>query len=122
VKLTVLRSEGRTEIPVRLAMMPASMVGERTAAELGFVLREPEGTALPRPLGPIDSAAVVAVIKGTPAERAGLAVGDVVVQVNGRPVRDGEAVRDALADSEPGRPVTLTVRREAEERTFTVTP
>jgi serine protease Do len=122
VKLTVLRSEGRRDVSVRLALMPPAMAGERTAAELGFVLREP-GAATPRGTPPGDgSPAVVAVIKGTPAEKAGLVVGDVILEVNGRGVLGGVAAREALADSEPATPVRLTVRRAGEERTLTLAP
>ena len=121
VKLTVLRQEGRRDVSVRLALMPPTMVGERAAAELGFVLREPDGPTPPRTLiAPDDARAVVAVIKGTAAERAGLAVGDVIVEVNGRGVLGGAAAREALAETEPTRPVRLTVRRSGEERTVTL--
>ena len=121
VKLTVLRTEGRRDVSVRLALMPPAMAGERAAAELGFVLREPESAVAPRGAASGDGApAVVAVLKGSPAERAGMAVGDVILEVNGRGVLGGEAAREALADSEPAKPVRLTVRRGGEERTFTL--
>lgn len=122
VKLTVLRTEGRKDVSVRLALMPPAMAGERTAAELGFVLREPD-TPASRGAPPGDgSPAVVAVIKGTPAEQAGLAVGDVILEVNGRGVLGGVAAREALAESEPARPIRLTVRRQGEERSITLQP
>jgi len=120
VKLTVLRQEGRRDISVRLALMPPTMVGERAAAELGFVLREPDGPTPRTLIAPDDARAVVAVIQGTAAERAGLAVGDVIVEVNGRGVLGGAAAREALAETEPTRPVRLTVRRSGEERTVTL--
>jgi serine protease Do len=120
VKLTVLRPEGRRDVSVRLALMPPTMVGERAAAELGFVLREPDAPAPRTLIAPDDARAVVAVIKGTAAERAGLAVGDVILEVNGRGVLGGAAAREALAETEPTRPVRLTVRRSGEERTVTL--
>jgi S1-C subfamily serine protease len=122
VKLTVLRSEGRRDVSVRLAVMPPAMAGERTAAELGFVLRETDSPAA-RGAPPGDgSPAIVAVIKDTPAAKAGLVVGDVILEVNGRGVLGGVAAREALADSEPARPVRLTVRRGDEERSITLEP
>lgn len=121
VKLTVLRPEGRRDVSVRLALMPPTMVGERAAAELGFVLREPDGPAPRGTTEPIqDQRAIVAVIKDTPAEKAGLTVGDVIVEVNGRSVLGGAAAREALADSEPAKPVRLTIKRSGEERTVTL--
>lgn len=124
VRLTVLRPDGRRELPVRLALMPAAMAGERTAADFGFVLREPEtaGQAVPRTidLTPPGVPAVVAVMRGSSAERAGLAVGDVIVAVNGRTVGTGDSAREALAEVEPTRPLALTVRRGSDQRSLTL--
>src|SRR5262249_31926860 len=39
-KLTLLGNAGRRAVRVRLAAMPPEAVGERTAAEFGFVLRD----------------------------------------------------------------------------------
>src|SRR5207247_1289159 len=41
-ELTVLRAEGRRRVSVRLTSMPRAMVGERVAAEPGFIMREPD--------------------------------------------------------------------------------
>ena len=45
IRLTVLRTEGRRPLAVRLVTMPRPVAGERVAAEFGFLLREPEGPA-----------------------------------------------------------------------------
>jgi serine protease Do len=121
VRLTVLRTQGRAELVVRLAVMPPAMAGERTAAEFGFVMRETEGS------GPASGAfdgtpAIVAVLKGSPAERAGLAVGDVILEVNGRAVLTGVVAREALADVEAASPLRLTVRRGPEQHSVTLRP
>lgn len=111
-RLTVLRTEGRRQFTVRLATMPREVVGERVAAEFGFVLREANAAAeatgsRPAPLPP----AVGAVLRGGSAEKAGLEVGDVVVQVGEQPVQTREAAREALADVSLDRPLWLTVKR-----------
>ena len=57
----------------------------------------------------------------TPAQRAGLKVGDVIVAVNGHSFTDLDAVTDAIKRS-VGRPVTLTVERDGTTRTLAVVP
>jgi serine protease Do len=103
-RLTVLRAEGRHQVAVTLAVMPRSIVGERMAAEFGFIVREPEGPGSTIP-------AIATVVRGSPAEKAGLEAGDVILQVNDRAVISREAARDALADAVPEQPLHLTVRR-----------
>jgi serine protease Do len=111
VRLTVLRREGRRPLPVRLMAMPRAVAGERVAAEFGFVLREPD-----RPAGqevrPLPSSpSVTFVIRGSVAEKAGLEVGDVLLQVNDRSVLTRDAAREALSEVTTDRPLQLTVRR-----------
>jgi S1-C subfamily serine protease len=104
VHLTVLRSEARRRLDVRLAPMPRTVVGERVGAEFGFVVREPEPGAPTVPT-------VSVIVPKSPADRGGLEAGDVIVQVNDLPVATREAVRDALADAGLEAPLRLTVRR-----------
>jgi serine protease Do len=110
--LTVLRTEGRHQLTVRLTTMPREVMGERVAAEFGFILRDPEtpGEALIA-RSTLGLPAVGAVLRGGVAEKAGLEVGDVLVQVGERPVLTREAAREALADMPLDRPLRLTVRR-----------
>jgi serine protease Do len=119
-ELTVLRAEGRRLVKVRLVSMPRAMVGERVAAEIGFVMRDPEGAGESPSRGPIPppsrrivvaAPAIAGILKGSPAEKAGLEVGDVILQVNDQPVVTRDAAREALADASPERPLRLTVRR-----------
>jgi serine protease Do len=112
VRLTVLRREGRRALPVRLIAMPRPVAGERIAAEFGFVLRETE------PVGsggnPVPSiAAVTFVVRGSAAEKAGLEVGDIILQVNDHTVESRDAAREALSEVGLERPLQLTVRRGA---------
>jgi S1-C subfamily serine protease len=58
---------------------------------------------------------VAAVLPRSRAERAGLQVGDVLTEVNGRPVVTLDAVRQALLAAGPDGPLPLVVRR-AQER------
>jgi serine protease Do len=112
VRLTILRPEGRRAVPVRLVAMPREVAGERIAAEFGFVLRETEAQpelGARRPAGA--SPSVSGVLRGSAAERGGLEVGDVLLQVNDQSVLTRDAARLALADVGVDRPLRLTVRR-----------
>jgi serine protease Do len=112
VKVTVLRPEGRRPLGVRLTAMPREIAGERVAAEFGFVLQEPQ--AQPELGGrrpPSTAPTVTVVVRRSPAEKAGLEVGDVILQVGEQAVVSRDAARQALAEAEVDRPLRLTVRR-----------
>ncbi|HEX6211039.1 MAG TPA: PDZ domain-containing protein [Methylomirabilota bacterium] len=122
VRLTVLRREGRQPLPVRLMPMPRAVAGERMAAEFGFVLREPE-TPPGQPVRPPPSTpAVTFVVRGSAAEKAGLQVGDVILQVNDEAVLTRDAAREALGEVIADRPLRLTVRRATGPVHLTLAP
>lgn len=56
-------------------------------------------------------ARVERVMPDTPAEKAGLRAGDVIVAVDNDPVTPGRSLADLIARYRPGDKVTLTVRR-----------
>ena len=121
VRVTVLRADGRKQLPVHLAVMPPPVAGERVAAEFGFAIRDPERadrepTGLPRS----PAATVAAVMRGSPAERSGLEVGDLIVAVGERSAPTREAAREALADAAPEQPLRLTIRRGERELSLTL--
>jgi serine protease Do len=105
VHLTVLRPDGRRRVDVRLAPMPRTVVGERIGAEFGFVVRDPEP-------GASSALSVSVVVPKSSADRGGLQVGDVILQVNERAVATRDALREGLADAGLEAPLRLTVRRE----------
>lgn len=121
-RLTVLRPEGRRLVSVRLAPMPRAVAGDRVAAEFGFVVREPEAAEAAGQAVTPAAPSVAVVLRGSPAEKAGLQTGDVILQVEERPVVTREAVREALADTNPERPLRLAVRRGATPLTLTLAP
>ena len=106
VSLTVLRrDEGRRQISARLAAMPSAVAADRIAGELGFVVREPEaqpelGGARPSPFPTVSG-----VLPGSRAAGAGMRVGDVLVEVDGKVVLTFQALRDALLAWTGDRPV-----------------
>ena len=57
-----------------------------------------------------DVLAVEAVFAGSPAERAGLMVGDVVIAIDGAPLRTAAELRAAVQEATAGEVYTLTLR------------
>jgi serine protease Do len=61
---------------------------------------------------PAPGAVITEMLRRSPAERAGLLPGDVVVAVDGRPVEDAAQLRNELARAPAGSTLRLTVTRE----------
>lgn len=68
-----------------------------------------------------DGARIAQVVPGSPAARGGLREGDVVTEAGGEPVRSADDLRLAVAGGSPGAELELTLRRDGETRTVTVT-
>lgn len=68
-----------------------------------------------------EGALIVEVFEDTPAAKAGLQVGDIVLAVDGEAVDEEHTLRDRLVAYEEGDVVTLTVRRGDEELSLEVT-
>jgi regulator of sigma E protease len=64
---------------------------------------------------------VLAVVKGDPADRAGLKPGDVVLAVNGEPMSVSQQLSNAIA-GHPAEPIAITIRRDGQVRDVAVTP
>ncbi len=123
VKLTVLRrEEGRRPVQVKVGAMPDAVAAERVAAEYGFLVRDPEGQPELGGARPPAVPSVAVVLPRSRAERAGLQVGDVLTEVNGRPVVTLDAVREALLAAGPDGPLPLIVRRDQEQVLVTLEP
>jgi serine protease Do len=62
-----------------------------------------------------DGAVVISVESGSPAEKAKMKQYDVIVQVNGEPVKSSDELRFKIADVQPGNKVDLVVIRDGKE-------
>ena len=123
VKLTVLRpEEGRRPVQVKVGPMPDTVAADRVASEFGFLIRDPEGQPELGGARPPAVPSVAAVLPRSRAERAGLQVGDVLTEINGRPVVTLEAVREALLAAGPEGPLPLVVKRDQERIQMTLPP
>ena len=69
----------------------------------------------------IAGAEVVVVQKGSPAEKAGIRLGDVVVAVDGQAIKDGTDLTTKLAQHQPGEKVTLSIYRGGRKQDVDVT-
>jgi serine protease Do len=80
-------------------------------------LREAIGTGAP------EAGALVAEVQsGSPAEQAGIQVGDVVVRVGGKATRDSRAVQHAVLEQKIGETATISVWRNGKELDLPVRP
>ncbi|HEU5363540.1 MAG TPA: trypsin-like peptidase domain-containing protein [Gaiellaceae bacterium] len=64
---------------------------------------------------------ISSVKSGSAADDAGLKVGDVVTQVNGKPVTDQSQLRAIISARKPGDKLTLTIRRDGATKTVVAT-
>ncbi|VDH04750.1 Periplasmic pH-dependent serine endoprotease DegQ precursor [Bordetella trematum] len=64
---------------------------------------------------------VAGVLRGGPADKSGLRVGDIVQRFDGRPVRDTMLLLRWIAAATPGQAVTLQVLRAGAQREIRVT-
>jgi S1-C subfamily serine protease len=66
-------------------------------------------------------AQVVQLVAGGPAQKAGLAVGDLVVSFNGKPVETADSLSGLVQARQPGDTVQVVVDRNGSSRTFSLT-
>ena len=112
-------------IPIDLAKPIVAQLksrGKVTRAWLGVAIQDvtPElakSFGLQEPHG----ALVAEVTKDGPADKAGLKRGDVITAFNGTPVTESHELPAVVAESAVGTQVDVTVLRDGQEHTFTVT-
>ncbi|MBN2317131.1 MAG: DegQ family serine endoprotease [Sedimentisphaerales bacterium] len=60
------------------------------------------------------------VVEGSPAQKAGLEAGDVILKINDRDVESMGQLRNTIASMEPGTTVRMLVNRQGKEKTLPV--
>jgi len=86
---------------------------------LGIVIQEitPD---IAEAIGVKEGILVAQVMKGSPADRAGLKVGDIIVALNGRKLEDVRDLQLSIMKTKPGTEVTLTIIREGKKKEIKV--
>lgn len=110
-------------IPVDVVRNVTSQLIETGTVERGFLGVNFGGVpeTLARLQGvPRGAAQIVDVTVGTPAEKAGLQAGDIIVAVQGFELRDFNELRTTIANMRPGESVELQISRNGEIRTVSV--
>jgi serine protease Do len=116
--VTVLREGQRTSLRVTIGEMPSDEPIASATPDEGWGLRvEAVGADLAQRLPTQSSAGalIVDVFAGSPAEAAGLRRGDIVLELDGRPVDTPAALVRELAQVKPGGTVRLYVHRPGAE-------
>ena len=89
---------------------------------VGVVMR-PLNASLMRQLGLRDTkgALVAATMAASPAEKAGLHGGDVILSFNGYPIIDAKDLKKRVSETEIGSPVTMAVLRNGQSLDLSIT-
>jgi serine protease Do len=88
---------------------------------IGIEFNAQENPAIARVYGVNSGVTISNVVAGSPAEQAGLKVGDNINSVDGRPVKNGDELVSDIASRKPGAKVTLGVIRNGKKQDITVT-
>ena len=89
---------------------------------IGIMFNAQENPAISRVYGAGSGGVTVSdVTAGSPAERAGIKVGDTIVSVDGKPVKNGDDLVSDIASRKPGTKVTLGFVRNGKKQEASVT-
>ncbi len=112
-------------VPINMAkLVLAGLLGEEGRVVRGYLGVSIQGLTpeLAKSLGleRTEGALVAEVLSGSPADRAGIERGDVIVRFADRPVRDANSFRNAVAATPPGTKAPIVLARSGESRAVEV--
>jgi membrane-associated protease RseP (regulator of RpoE activity) len=112
-----------TPVEPRAHTRQAPPAGGGAPAWLGVFTGDVDEAARERAnLGEGKGIQIESVVDGSPAEKAGLRQGDILVEAGGRPVKSVEDLRAALRQNGPGRAMKLSVIRDGKARDIEAVP
>ena len=112
-----------TPINTLRELVPQLRTGKVTRGVIGVEVSTTFDRRAAEALGVRDGAGALisTVAPGGPAAKAGLQIGDVVVQFNGRPVEDNVQLVAMVVATKPGTTVPVTIVRDKERKTLNIT-
>ncbi|HEY7841407.1 MAG TPA: DegQ family serine endoprotease [Gammaproteobacteria bacterium] len=109
-------------IPINLALQIMEQLVEKGSVDRGFVGISAQDLnpdlAAAFGIGNKQGAVVTGVMEDSPAADAGLRTGDVIIEINGKPVRNAGDVRNHIGLLPVGEKVNFVVVREGRERSI----
>lgn len=111
-------------LPINMAVRVYNDIikhGEVRRGSIGISWQRDEKPEVLKALGTNGGVLVSDVKKGGPAEKAGLKAEDIVVALNGAPIRNGDDLVNRVADLPLGSQATVTVDRAGKRMDFKVT-
>jgi serine protease Do len=106
-------------------LLPQLRSGKISRGVIGVsISRDPITKEIAKDLGlPNTSGAVISSVSpNTPAAKAGLQRGDVIVEFNGRPVTESDSLVSMVVATKPGTTVPITIYRDNQRKTLNITP
>src|SRR5438874_12579961 len=112
-------------IPVSTAKMVLDQIVKSGAVTRGWIGVEVQEITPPIAesfkLGDTRGALIAGVLRGGPADKAGVKPGDVLTEVEGKPVADPAAMLNLVAALAPGSAATMEVKRQGQDMDASVT-
>src|SRR6202165_2413707 len=112
-------------IPVSTAKMVLEQIVKSGSVTRGWIGVEVQEITPPVAesfkLGSTRGALIAGVLRGGPADKAGIKPGDVLLEVQGKPVADPAAMLNLIAALSPGSPTKMKVKRQGQDVDANVT-
>ncbi len=111
-------------IPINMAKKILSQLkktGKVIRGWLGVSIQDlDEKIAKPLKRSPNSGVLITDVKKGSPAEKADLKVGDIIVSFDGKEIKDTNGLRNLVADTQPGDKVKIEIIRKGKKKSIEV--
>ena len=101
IRLTIIRDGKKQELVTNLAAVSRPMSANTPKAYAGLRTGDMDANGI----------AIVAVVAGSPAEKAGMKSGDTIRSIDGRAMTAATSLSDQLMDKRPGEMATFTIVR-----------
>ncbi len=111
-------------LPINTAVKVYNMIirsGRVTRGSIGISFNRTENPDLLPAMGLDHGVIVTTVQEGGPAEKAGIKPEDVIIAMDGKPIKDGDDLVSRVADTPIGQEVTITVDRNGKKLDLPVT-